>query len=802
MADKTNLLPLFNSGEWRASHGATIDSVTEDEIQITFPDPAGGHNPYVYFRTEDKSLQGKSFNFGYEEFTSSDKARIRLRCDDDYLVISENDKETISNYEESGQIPSSMDKLTLYIQPNNPTYPLTVSIKKLYLDVETNTSGSGNSGNSGNNGNGNSNSGNSGSGSGSGSSSSNGGTDNLLPAFNSGEWEAVHNMEIKSSTADSITMTFKDPAGGSNPYLRYQTSSDNLKGKWINFGYEEFTSSDKARIRLRCDDEYLVVSENGGGTLTNYSEGITIPSDMKEVRIYVQTDGSKNYPFDVTIKGMYLCDGTVGAIEGLQFHKVRESCVPTKVTPGEDHVYFALNKDKNNAKMYISAIDGNLIPVAGSGGSLQVEYNNPYTQAHINSRIDEIITLQNERHVSFLQITDIHIQDTEDTRFNQLWDAVQISKQIPLDFIAVTGDLISNPEDVGYEYDTTRTRLRMIHDILSKANCPVYYTRGNHDYNFKEAQYDDFTKHPEHIINDGTDVITTNRDWYNWIGERMDEREKHIVVDEKHPMSAYFYVDNPVLKYRLIFLNDFEYFGDERGQALTDENGDAMFILNGARTKHQVQWLVDKALDMSGKEDYKVFFFSHRVPYIDDDEFHAYGRDNEPLRKLVKAFKQGYRFISSDAYGDSVDENDNTKTIGCNYRVYEVPTTSGSNFTHETLNIDKNFSEQGEIDVIGWFSGHIHDDCYKKVDDINLCVSNCSCASKRDHFPDDDKTNRQPPERDETDKAMSLNLFITDYNYKKEDEEDDQNHNLVKWVNRIKLGVGEDLRFYYKKMEE
>jgi hypothetical protein len=64
------------------------------------------------------------------------------------------------------------------------------------------------------------------------------------------------------------------------------------------------------------------------------------------------------------------------------------------------------------------------------------------------------------------------------------------------------------------------------------------------------------------------------------------------------------------------------------------------------------------------------------------------------------------------------------------------------------------------VKVLGWFGGHLHDDAYKQVDNINIHISTCTCPSRRESWAEDPNPIKLPPERNSTDLAMSVNVFV------------------------------------------
>lgn len=345
------------------------------------------------------------------------------------------------------------------------------------------------------------------------------------------------------------------------------------------------------------------------------------------------------------------------------------------------------------------------------------DYQNAYTQAHIAANKEAVYQLQTEGTVTFLVVTDLHVNSLEDTRFDQLRDVVALTRSVKVDFVAVLGDLLRDPID----HESAMALLKKTHEILNLAACPVYYTHGDHDYNAADETYGNT---PEEYAS-----IITASDWAN-----IFLTDSALVRDAKNPNGGYFYVDLPEKHHRAIFLNSYEIGSNEDGSPRINEDGSMGYWISGIKTETQVDWLIQKALNLDGKSGWTVSFFSHVIPYREDlsqeaRPFHGYGKDNVPLRKLVQAFENGTSW--SGAYNDAVPE----------------------------LSVD--FKKQGKTPVIGWWGGHIHDDCYARIDDLNLFVSASTCAHARDSWSYDEHPVHLPPPRNDTNLAMSVNLFVS-----------------------------------------
>lgn len=374
-------------------------------------------------------------------------------------------------------------------------------------------------------------------------------------------------------------------------------------------------------------------------------------------------------------------------------------------------------------------------------------YHNPYTQKWIDERKADIAALQKLGHcITFVIMTDIHVRMAEDAnagRFNLAKDFLMIADQIPVDYICCCGDIMSYTQEWDGLFEP---RTKKIRDILSQARCPWFAVRGNHDFNNDDSGDDGSPDSNPNMrpftLETAGQYFITGADWRHSILSGMDERPGiSIVYDETHRDAGYFYVDDYILKHRMIFTAAYEPHETELGRPyLNTGPGDCW--TSSLKTLNQINWLMDKAMDMTGKTDWIVSFFGHKIPYTDKEEadrseFHGYDSDNAPLRAIVKAFQDG------------------SQVTGLKYTVLNKD-------THRTpiLTVNKDFSGQGPIAVSGWFSGHIHDDCYKKVDGLNLVVSTCTANMRRVAWSNDMTPAKLPPERNSTDLAMSINLVI------------------------------------------
>lgn len=360
-----------------------------------------------------------------------------------------------------------------------------------------------------------------------------------------------------------------------------------------------------------------------------------------------------------------------------------------------------------------------------------IAYQNPYTDAWIEERRSDVSALLRQGDcILFAVNTDLHVfpREGEGGRYDQARDTILVAKAFPLDYICFLGDII----DESMEWEGREPRTWTLRGIYESAGVPWFATRGNHDFNSYGTDEVPFT------TTSADSLFVTARDWHRNIVSKIDStREMEVVGDPNDPTCGYYYVDDYTNKHRMIFVLSNSPIENNGRPYIDTESSDC--YVNGRLTKKQLNWLVDSALDMTGKTDWIVSFYSHQAPYTDADEedtseFHGYGQDYPELRKVIKAFQTGTQANAS---------------VGC-----EDTDTK----TYVYVSVTKNFASQGAIAVAGWFSGHVHDDCYKKVDGLNIFVSTNTFAGRRYSYSNDPNFTKKPPERNITNYAMSMNL--------------------------------------------
>ena len=117
-----------------------------------------------------------------------------------------------------------------------------------------------------------------------------------------------------------------------------------------------------------------------------------------------------------------------------------------------------------------------------------------YPESYLQEIMDTIKTVQEKNrkeYVSYLFVTDLHIDDTEQIKeagYHALNAVVDVANNTDIDFVCVGGDLYSgkHAEDNGKQ--NAMELIQSISDILKNCDKPVFILHGNHDDNSFSGQ--------------------------------------------------------------------------------------------------------------------------------------------------------------------------------------------------------------------------------------------------------------------------------------------------------------------------
>lgn len=198
--------------------------------------------------------------------------------------------------------------------------------------------------------------------------------------------------------------------------------------------------------------------------------------------------------------------------------------------------------------------------------------------------IREILKIRKDDTVIFPVFTDLHIHSIEEPAVSEMLDAMEtLSDRLSPNGVIALGD---NLGMLGRERQASNEEISdLIRNLLARVNaqwkCPVFPVNGNHD-------------------GWGTDFFDPEF-WYSMTGSVYDKGQ--AVRDPAQPHSAYYFIDYPDPKLRVIVLSL------PSGSNLTEKDPFPIW----AYGKEQLQWLAEVALDT----DFSVLLITHVPLYYE-----------------------------------------------------------------------------------------------------------------------------------------------------------------------------------------
>lgn len=345
--------------------------------------------------------------------------------------------------------------------------------------------------------------------------------------------------------------------------------------------------------------------------------------------------------------------------------------------------------------------------------------------------------------LTFTMMSDPHLRQNAPHIVDNVEASSAWANLVGNDFIMISGDFIIGDLP-------KQTSLGLIDAAIAAAgtygSVPVYAVKGNHDVNMDYKIGTD----PEtgKVVYSNADRIT-EKEFYD---HAIAHNEDTIVTDPANPYGGYYYVNFSKQKIRLICLNTTEIRQDV--DILNSTKSE--FQQNGSLSLQQTTWLVNTALQVP--TGWAVMVIAHIPPITGanvgvenettaDAPFHTRGIRNSSLTSLLEAFVAG----SKGSVTAKTFENGVAKIV---YVPYD-------------------FTALQDVEFIGHFSGHVHEDSHSVFNGINYVVVNCTTPQKRWDTSLDREAN--------TETALSLNSFIINRD--------------TRAVECIKVGAGESYSF-------
>lgn len=488
---------------------------------------------------------------------------------------------------------------------------------------------------------------------------------------------------ISGGISDSNSgYNIKTPINAKYIRISFPNTEDQKKfvfGKKSDFENIEYDTFEYPKQVFNIND---VINIYGTGFILPFSASdgkFKVEVDTTFVIYYILRDGKqsvisipKGTVYLVSPHNSLVIDSDINAV----VEKPRNRVVPSDVLLLETGEY------DNNYKRYFKGFFVDRVTVQTS----YEEYDmNNVRKSYVRTVDDKMVDVikDNQSDFSFMIGTDMHIatSSVDGSRqvlnvINRIQDRVHCNAIINLGDSVMTGKL------------STQEAYYSLQEVVGKTTEKenAYYVVGNHDYNHRS----DFA-----AVGQEKSWVLPYIDVYRILGK---QHENDVVWGSKERM--YYYKDFVEHKIRMIFLNTLD-------RPEVWENVDGVqkekytWLMNVISTK-QVDWLVDVALDFSDKADkseWSVIICSHVTPSATAEWNDAPLYNAVVLRKISEAFVSG-----------------GTKT----------PSFTDTTFEGwSSYNKRVDFTSQGAMNLIGWFSGHSHIDTHSKLNGVNYVNTVC-----------------------------------------------------------------------------
>lgn len=232
-------------------------------------------------------------------------------------------------------------------------------------------------------------------------------------------------------------------------------------------------------------------------------------------------------------------------------------------------------------------------------------------------------------------LTDMHWAEGDKTRLEAAHKALQvIHRTATLDAVCFGGDYIHNWTELSA--DDAKAHIAGCRDTFSGLNAPAVWLRGNHENNGYMGQR------------------LTRQEIFNRVA-RQQQTISGFVSNPADPYGCYGYLDFPNSRVRLLCVNTGD--NDAMGLGETAAGNSAELINCHHIAAPQLQWIADKALNLSGKEDaekWTVLVLSHIPVYSENSWYNAHSYTDAAgstwqcnvvnLEKVAAAWRDGGSF--------------------------------------------------------------------------------------------------------------------------------------------------------------
>lgn len=460
-----------------------------------------------------------------------------------------------------------------------------------------------------------------------------------------------------------------------------ENSIKTIEGDNLNEVYKIYICKNKRRIDLTNKIAIMAyVNEYGSKksnilalNITNASQGeIELPITNVissengvyacQIAIYGENNSlEQTAPFSLIVENNIFSKISNTAINSSDFHILSEAIKTTntyreKLKQGTENIelQYADKLNEVNSQLAKKANENEVVK------RVDADYFD-------NINLEKLKEVQTKDTITFLWFSDIHqVYYRNKTALSIL---NKITKEVDVDFITCTGDLIQDDRERNICYDNFSQILRGIDNKFK-----FFPIKGNHDENSHTGK------------GFGTkETIISNKDFYIRMLKHLG---KEVKFDEENPYGLYYYYDDVDSKTRFIFLNSMD--------KPFEWNEDGTFKYPRwyfGFSQEQLNWVWNKALVVPDNE-WKVAFFTHSSMVLSNK---IVGKDNikienaDTLITSIKKFRDG-----------GADNYDYVDSYGRNIKVkYDFQ------------------SKENRGKVLGCFFGHYHADNFF-VDDYNI----------------------------------------------------------------------------------
>lgn len=466
--------------------------------------------------------------------------------------------------------------------------------------------------------------------------------------------------------------------------------SEETSGVKLNFGINDFPFKNQgffkgdAGIRITTDDRYMLsdyISANSGDQVIY--QGATSSSMVMMGVVFA--DENKNYLSEISL-----------AFGNLKSNEANKITIPD----GVSFVRFSASQAGDFVGVYkYSRIDKvaedikseNVEIIEGLHSEIKdVEKNTEIAITllqhdgllpELDEEAEEVndAALNYDCDFRFLVFTDVHSLDEQRYRKYR-----NIMEKGVIDMTLGLGDY--NPYK-HLERSELKKEINKMLTIAGKGENNVYAV-GNHEFmasfDWVNTRYD-FADNQPKISND---YVFTKREMFEMTTRHLANR---AVFNENDPYGCYYYLDYEPQKIRVIVLNSSDIYEP-------DGTLQHLYVEMMTMQQEQISWYANKALDFTEKDnpsEWSVMVCLH----------HYYM--SNAIHNILAAAKNGVSIDRSWTSNRRRIYDEATKK-------YLTDTIQGEEGAI-TITINKDFSQQGAINVIGIIHGHSHNDVTREL---------------------------------------------------------------------------------------